>query len=414
MSHHTQRIGTLLILLSVLPAGVAEEPQPRRQAESPFNFVLGTQTFDPKYKFSEETHLVETAQAIAALGSNLVKFDLSRRALQTYKLPANPKINTLRDMAAEEPSCRRVFDMPFDHYLVWAYPHSVRHSYYHSWRDGLSEREKENEYRELYDLAAYLLTRFSGTGKTFLLGHWEGDWALLGSFDPRQDPGMRAVQGMIDWLNTRQQAVDDAKRKTPCENVRVFHYTEVNLAQKAIQGGRTVTNDVLPHTTVDYVSYSSYDSLRLRGPEMRRQLHEALDHIESRMKRKAGPAGKRVFLGEYGFPLELTKSPEEQDLLSRSVARAALEWGCPYVLYWQMYCNEIRAGKHRGFWMIDEHNRQQPIYRTHRQFFDRAKRYLAEFRLAQGRSPTAGEFRQQAVRWLGEEARQTAEAPNHP
>jgi len=41
--------------------------------------------------------------------------------------------------------------------------------------------------------------------------------------------------------------------------------------------------------------------------------------------------------------------PQEQDNLSRRVMRAGLEWGCPFVLYWEMYNNEVRDGRHADF-----------------------------------------------------------------
>jgi hypothetical protein len=65
-----------------------------------------------------------------------------------------------------------------------------------------------------------------------------------------------------------------------------------------------------------------------------------------------------------------------------------------------MYCNEIRGGKHRGFWLIDEHNVPQPSYDAHQRFLVQAKQWVSEFHAQQGRPPTADEFRQQAVIWL--------------
>jgi hypothetical protein len=66
---------------------------------------------------------------------------------------------------------------------------------------------------------------------------------------------------MIEWLNVRQKAIDDAKRDTKHSDVNLFHYTEANLVQKGMKGGKCLVNDVLPHTSVDYVSYSSYDTI---------------------------------------------------------------------------------------------------------------------------------------------------------
>src|SRR5438094_825192 len=135
---------------------------------------------------------------------------------------------------------------------------------------------------------------------------------------------------MIAWLNIRQKAVDDAKRDTPHSNVQVYHYTEVNLVQKAMHGGTTLTNDVLPQTRVDFVSYSSYDSLQGEGETLRNNVRRALDYIASKLPPKPGLPGRRVFIGEYGFPCERF-DPLAQARLSREVAVAGLEWGCPYV-----------------------------------------------------------------------------------
>ena len=92
----------------------------------------------------------------------------------------------------------------------------------------------------------------NGTGKTFFLGHWEGDWHLRPDLNTRTDEGVtpESLQGMTDWLNTRQSAVDDAKRRTPHRGVQVYHYTEVNHVSAIAMAGRPcLTNRVLPTQT---------------------------------------------------------------------------------------------------------------------------------------------------------------------
>jgi endo-1,4-beta-mannosidase len=307
-----------------------------------FNYVIGTQTFSPSYQFTKEPKLIETARAILAMGSNTIKFQL-------------------KTLGPEE---RQVFEMPFAHYLVWA------------------------ETDGLYELVCKLLKTYSGTGKTFYLGHWEGDWLLRGTGNTKDEDKVTPakIQKMIDWLNARQRAVDDAKCDTPHHGVEVWHYTEVNLVKLAMQGKKTMCRDVLPKVPVDFVSYSCYDTQK--SPE---QLKAALDFIESKLHAKPGITGKRVFIGEYGFPT----SPREQDRLSRQVMRVGLEWGCPFVLYWEMYNNEIdKDGKQRGFWMIDDKGVKQPIYHTHQKFYEKARRFVAE------RRPTAEEFARYAVTLL--------------
>src|SRR5205807_1448409 len=91
-----------------------------------------------------------------------------------------------------------------------------------------SELEASGRDAELYDLCCYLLRAGSATGKTFYLGHWEGDWELRGRAGSTKDPSADAISRKILWLNARQKAVDDAKRNTPHEGVDVFCYAEVN------------------------------------------------------------------------------------------------------------------------------------------------------------------------------------------
>jgi len=367
----------------------------------PLNYCAGTQTFSPKYHFTDKTRLVETAQALLDMGSNVIKFSADPTAMDAYHLPANPDIRTLKDLFALEPSYQAVLSMPFDYYLIWAYPLGTAKSCREAWTD----EDREREYTEIYDLTRYLLKKFSGINKTFLLGHWEGDWVLLGGYDINAEPKAESVTGMIDWLNLRQKAVDDALRDTPHHGVRVLHYTEVNLVHKAIAGRTTVCNSVLPHTNVDLVSYSSYDSLDLtKGvPAMRERLKTALDHINTKLlAKKLDWEGPRVFIGEYGFPTRQVKTPKAQEEAAREVIRTGLEWGCPFILYWEIYDNEMEEGSEKtsGFWMIDNHGVIQPVYRLHQQFIAKGRAWNAKFRRTHFRPPTHAEYCRAALQWL--------------
>jgi len=360
------------------------------------NTILGTQTIGVKYGFTSDTRLVETARRIRSMGSNILKISMGRRYCGgDYSLLERDDIRSLTDLAQKEPSFVRVLDMPFAFTFIWAYGFSSG-----SWADGLSDRERKNEYDELYAFARYLLHRYRDSGKTFLIGHWEGDWHLRQGYDIKKDPSPVAIRGMIDWLNIRQQAIDDAKRDAQVTGVHLYHYTEVNLVQIGMQGRPCLTNDVLPHTQVDYVSYSSYDTINPNRGRVRDALHQALDAIENKLPPKPGIPGKRVFIGEYGFPLERGTTPELQAEYSRDVCRSALEWGCPFVLYWEMYCNEIRDGTHRGFWLIDDKNIKQPFYYTLEKYYQRSKFFIADFRQQHGRAPTDEEFRKNALALL--------------
>ncbi len=359
-----------------------------------FDYVLGTQTIGASYQFTRQTRLVETAQAILDMGSNVLKFRMAREeGVKNGNTPTrSPAIGSLTDLARDEPSHRRVLEMPFAYYVIWTYPFAKG-----NWHKGFAPADQAAEYRELHDFACYLLKTYNHSGKTFLLGHWEGDWSLRGTGNTADEARVTpaALQGMIDWLNVRQRAIDDAKRDTPHAGVGVYQYTEVNLVRLAMQGRKTVCNDVLPKTAVDFVSYSSYDTQS--DPE---GLRAALDYIAARLPPKAGLTGRRVFIGEYGYAADRFP-PARQDEMSRRTIRAALAWGCPLILYWEMYNNEIdKQGRQRGFWLIDDKGVKQPIHRTHERFYAWARQYVAEFSRRAGRKPSADEFSAAAVAYF--------------
>jgi len=396
-----------------------------------FNYVLGTQTIGATYQFTEESVLVETARAILAMGSNLLKFTMGRgcehlllkssksaypdtmqyllnqgsdaRDTPRIQYPggsaptraANPDIQTLTDLAKLEPVFRQVFEMPFARYMIWTYAFTPTW-----WHRGFSEENQAKEYQEIRAFVAHLLRTYSGTGKTFFLGHWEGDWHLRPDLNAKSDAGVtpESIQGMIDWLNTRQKAVDDAKRETPHHDVQVYHYCEVNhVAAVAMEGRPCVTNSVLPQTNVDYVAYSTYDALS----DIPNKLPKALAYLESKLPPKPGLAGQLVFIGEYGFPARTV--PEATRVQkSHQVMRAGLERSCPFVLSWQMYNNEFKNGQENGYWLIDDQGKKQPLWQTHHNFLREAQRHVADFQRKHDRLPTTEEFCRQGLTLLDE------------
>ncbi len=394
----------------------------------PFNYVLGTQTFLPKYQFTEDTRLVETAKKIQAMGSNTIKLLLGVGAINDYKLPPNQQVNSYTTLLDKEPSFRQVLRMPFNYYLFWVQPSPIKEGKwqdYYDWSQGYSETERFDEYQQMYDLTCYLLTTFNNSGKTFLLGNWEGDWAVMGApYDRNKEIPQKAFDGMIQRMNNRQLAVDNAKMDTSHKNVHVYHYMEVVLVEDTIQRGKnTLTNCVLPYVNVDYVSFSCYSSLGdywddsipfdVRKQHLKAKLKMALDFIDGHIPEtnKSLPWEKRVFIGEYGFrrfhrgTQKILLSAEEQAGLMQTAAATALSWGCPFVLYWQMYDNECEEGgaDPSGFAMIDSNGRKQPLYYVHKKYYEHAYKYVSSYRRTMHRNPTHIEFRKEAVKWFNQD-----------
>ena len=204
-----------------------------RQVDVYGNVRVGTETFAALYKFTTNTLLVETAQAITNMGSDAIKLYLgSDTAGQSgVTLPSN--VTNLLTLVRDEPNYHQVLDMPFRHFVMWAYPLENSDEW---WGSGYNATQGAKDYQEMYNLTRYLLTNYNNSGKTFYLGHWEGD-GYLEVNGWTTNPSMTTVQGMIGWLNNRQKAVDDAKRATACTNVYVYNYAECNRVQDARNNG---------------------------------------------------------------------------------------------------------------------------------------------------------------------------------
>lgn len=367
------------------------------------NYIIGTQVFGSNYHFTHQSLLVEGANELQAMGSNMIKFAIGPSYRKSnYVLQDDPNIITLTDLAKQR-DFKKVFDMPFNSYILWTYALTTNGKLT-PWHGHMKLDVLAKEYQEIYDLTRYLLTTYNGSGKTFYLGNWEGDWGLnSGAVEAvpnwNTDPNPDAAQGMIDWLIARQRAIDAAKRDTPHKDVQVWFYVEANLVQKSVKQGRpSVAASVLPFVNPDFVSYSSYDSTN-SDKDLNHDLPAALNYMQSKLKPKPGLPDKRVFIGEFGAQARLY-NPKEQEARVRAVSAVAIKWGTPFVLYWQLYNNEMRGTQQAGFWLIDDKGVKQPVYYTYQRYYADAKAYVAEFRSKNKRSPSDQEFRNFVYKWL--------------
>jgi hypothetical protein len=289
--------------------------------------------------------------------------------------------------------------------MLWLYPFSDTKSGF--FKGDIPDDEAGAIYREIHEFTSHLLKTYSGSGKSFFIGNWEGDWHMTKeSYDYNMDPSPETIEGAIEWFNLRQKAIADAIRETPHHEVQVYYYIEINHVGKSLKDGRpTIVNKVLPHIKTDYVSWSSYDvsteAAKLGGEEGRKIIFDALDFIEQHLPDSDVP-GKRVFMGEYGFHLGQVDDPEMQKTAAENIMQWCLEWGCPFILYWEMYCNEIEpsTGEHRGFWLIDKDGEKQPGWYLHRDFLKKANAYVEQFEKKKGRQPSQAEYNRAASIWI--------------
>lgn len=398
-------IVTLTMVSGLLKAESADDPVP--PVPDQFDYCVGAQHFISTHHTANGSYLVEGARILHdEMGSNMIKFDLSRKYINYEKegsTPVNPNINSLVELARDEPSYQEVFRMPFAYYIMWTYPFSTAGKFT-PWHGHMDPKMMAQEYKEMYDLTCFFLTKYNKTGKTFLLGNWEGDWHLLSGAPKKplkwlEDVNPDAVPGMIDWLNNRQKAVDDAKRDTPHQNVQVYLYVEVNLVQKSIKEHKlSVTQDVIPQTNVDFISYSSYDSTN-PDKNLHVDLPTALSYMQSKLKPKPGLPDKRVFIGEYSC-LAVKIGAQKQDAMMRDIIATSLDWGTPFVIYWQIFDNIKNEKPSIGCWLINNEGVRQPVFYTYQNFYKDSHQYIADYRRKNGTDPSLQTFQKFAVQWF--------------
>ncbi|MEL6311881.1 MAG: hypothetical protein AAFQ17_05875, partial [Pseudomonadota bacterium] len=358
-----------------------------------FNTFIGTQTVNPAYKFTDESALLETAKGIREMGSNILKINF--KAGKYEGLTGEP--SRLDDLARWG-DFKTVLDMDFAHYFFWAYSEEQV-----GWLYGdYTQAEKDTDYQEVYDLTTHLLTEYDGTGKTFYVGHWEGDWHLLNGDNRLTSPPQRRVDQMIEWYNIRQRAIDDAKAALAAtvSEVDVFQYAEVNHVSKAIDYPElnSVTNDVLPFSNVDYVSWSAWEMMNSATfEEIGDRVTAGLAHLESKLPAKTGlPTDNRAFFGELGWNINSANiggSDADRERYMRAAMLAAIEAGAPFILYWQFYDNSANKGDDRDFWLIDDTGQPTQLYWTMQNYNQLAEAFLTDYHNGSGVMPTEAEFR---------------------
>jgi hypothetical protein len=336
---------------------------PRRQA--PVADRLGITHVDGKYHFTDGDFLNEGADRALALGTRVLKVWFISQPASKYPFNSHwPAVHSLVELA-RTPYFRALFAKPFTTFILETFAFGRDDQY---WRLGITAAEAADETRQFEALARYLLTTYRGTGKSFVLQNWEGDWAIRGNFDPKQEPTPTAVAGMIRWLNARQEGVNRARRAVRATGVHVYHAAEVSGVADAMAGRTSVTNNVLPHTRCDLYSYSAYDT-SIQGTHFR----EALDYIAAHAPASASFGARNVYVGEFGVP-ENEFGTAFAVASVRKTIEEALQWGCPYVVYWQLYDNECRHGTSdakgdcRGFWLIEPSGRKSPLWDVLRGF----------------------------------------------
>lgn len=363
-----------------------------------YNFVLGTNGIGGKYQFTNESKLVEQAKHIRGMGSNLIKISLGKKSPQSYGLKDVGAKTTL-GLFKSVSDYKRVFDMDFKYVMVWV--HTLTGI---NWRKGINNYEEKQLYDEMYEFASYILKEYSGSGKTFMIGNWEGDWLLHTNYNRNMTPSQERVDAMTKWFQIRQQAIEDAKANVDHKSVELYHYIELNLVQKGMMGETCIAKDILPKVDVDLVSYSSYESIkRKKYLEKLIILREIFEYLESQlMSEKDLPFTRRVFIGEYGYHAnEKPKSQKEQYNETKEIMEISLKLDLPFALHWQMYNNEYKPnGQSKNMSLINEQGKKRDLYYLHQNYYKAMNAYLKEYKNENNSYPDQKVFNDRALEVL--------------
>jgi len=215
----------------------------------------------------------------------------------------------------------------FDSFTIWAYRVGASDSPFCT-ASPIAPAELAAETAQLAALTTALmaLPPAPSGSTTFWLESWENDWATrCGSYSPTAAPPPSVVAAYAAWLQARQDGVtrgraafctarggllgasgqqrvavncSDPKAVVDAAAVNVYLGAEVNLVASCIHNTTcgNIVRAVLPHVALDYVSYSSYDSMRTPA------LADALDLIAGQHNRTAASPERALFITEFGVP----------------------------------------------------------------------------------------------------------------
>lgn len=291
--------------------------------------------------------LASGANDASQLGLRTFKAYLSPDYRTKYPQPGWSDVRSLRELA-ETPQFRELFNGPFETFVLTAYTFSNGTG--DLWRTSDDATLFDDERDEIEALAEFLLRTYAGTGKTFVLQNWEGDWALLNGEAAGSQVDAARVKRMHRWLEARQQGVTNARSKASADKVTVLHAAEVNLVLE--HSGSRVLDDVLPGLCLDSVSYSAWEALALDVSlplsTQREQLRHSLTKAIERIRSIVGDVD--VSLGELGFAEN--EHPRHTEALLDEALVTSANLGLSRAIYWQVYDNECDVGACRGLWLV--------------------------------------------------------------
>jgi hypothetical protein len=321
---------------------------------------LGTTHYDGHYHLTNKPFIIEGAEKIHELGMNVAKFWLHEGDLPGYGYNS-----TLKEALAsgrlvdvlKHPEYVAALAVPFKTVMLEVFPLvGTKKSFF----DG--DNDFADEESQFHEVAAYLLKTYAQRDVKFILQNWEGDWMLRRSEggtwgNVPADEVKRRCDAFIRLLAARQRGVERARREADSPQCQVYHAAEVNRVWDGTKGLATLTTHVLPHVTVDLVSWSSYDGMNSAVTAW-----QGVELIRAHMRPSPVFGRNAVYIGEIGKPENEDTKHNIIEWWDRAMG-VVFAMELPWIVHWELYCNEPRKGdkedrrprsadEMRGFWFV--------------------------------------------------------------
>lgn len=322
--------------------------------------TLGLTHYDGHYHLTNKPFLIEGAEAIHRLGMNVAKFWLREDKLPGYGYNSNwgiPLNGSLVETISH-PYFVEALSQPFKTVMLEVFPLMGSKGNFFE-----GENQFTDEEEQFHQLTSYLLKTYAERDIVFVLQHWEGDWMLRraegGTWQKvPADEVQRRCNAFTRWLSARQRGVESARKEAGPSMCRVYHAAEVNRVWDSAKGIPTLTTHVLPHVTLDLVSWSCYDGIASAV-----SFWQGIEIIRNNMRPSPTFGKNAVYIGEIGVPEQKVTREYTIETWDRCMG-VAIAMGLPWVVHWELYCNEPRdaatkedrrprkAEELNGYWFI--------------------------------------------------------------
>ncbi|MBX9766554.1 MAG: hypothetical protein K2X47_04715 [Bdellovibrionales bacterium] len=313
-------------------------------------FQMGATHIDGRYRFTAQNFLEEGAQRILDLGTREIFVYMERNFRTRYPELGGTRwgdqeIKNLTDLAKSKPF-ENIFAMPFNTYLLTTFSFGLGDGPFRDQHPDDYDQKLINEENEFYELTKYLMRAYDGSGKTFVLKNWEGDWWGLKSYDPSRSITPSDAQDLVRVFSARQKGVLRARRESTSSSVWVLHAIEVNRVADLIANpslGR-IANRVIPFVNppADMTTYSIYDTLLDAGTEsvIEGRLTKAVQYLLNNTPDPLGLGSKRIILSEVGIPENGVSSNAESEKRLNVALRVGQNLRLHSASFWELYDND--------------------------------------------------------------------------